>query len=802
VTRRPVRGIALLVIAIVCLLAVLALATTAEDYPPGEVEGQLAMTDGQGMSVTALGDSVGVELDCRWTGLPPGVSPVLVVDPLPDGWDYVVSRAVRKDEGFAVPLDGRVELTINLSKQTPAGSYYLEPRLDNPIGEGALVSIPLLVQVAPYSLEMDLAYLPRSARPGERLEGELLVWATAPVTRNVPVRLDWVAEGWSVQLQRDTVRLDKGTPTSVRFTVTPPVWALPGDYAVMFSATTTDPRCTAAALETHVAIGSHPSLGLAALPDILSADPGGSATTNVTVVNGGNVAHKVIAVTHPEDSPFKEGWSITYADLPTSIAPFDEATFRVTVRLPDDPDLAKAGLSTVPVRVLTGDTSQDLLFNLVVRVSEMRDLTLALAGTDGNATGFLFGPTDGWRLDTELLVTDRGNLRGLRHVDIRADYSFPVQSVFFSPPYLLSSTGMVQAVKMTVLLDGEAEPGTHPVTVTVYDEGGGRSQLALGGKVPGVSASLSLSASSNDGTVSTASQFANIAPLSIDLTGEVVLSGDDDVDYAEVQFYYTDSALDGQSQGEMLGYVPMENLSKDETRSFSFTYDALEPGDHVVEARFVVPGTTTDTDDFDASVPLTALPKDPDGEPLALVPLVLGAAVGALAGILAVLGTEAGKYALLLMLVVPLYTRLKPDQVKDQFVRGQILGYVKANPGETYSAIRRALKLSNGQFVYHARILESQNLIRSVKDGANRRFYPEGMRIPREVKDVQLNQVQRIIYTIILEYPGISQSRIAKMMELAPSTVNYHVNIMTKVGVIERKRSGRLSLCFAADDRE
>ena len=181
---------------------------------------------------------------------------------------------------------------------------------------------------------------------------------------------------------------------------------------------------------------------------------------------------------------------------------------------------------------------------------------------------------------------------------------------------------------------------------------------------------------------------------------------------------------------------------------------------------------------------------------------VLGIAVGALAGVLAIIGTEAGRFALLIFILVPLYTRLKPDQVKDQFTRGQILGYVKANPGETYSSIRKALRLSNGQFVYHARILETQGLIKSVKDGANRRFYPEGMRIPREVKDVKLNQVQRIIYTIILEYPGISQSRISKMVKLAPSTVNYHVNIMTKVGVVERRRSGRLSLCFAADEIE
>jgi predicted transcriptional regulator len=97
-------------------------------------------------------------------------------------------------------------------------------------------------------------------------------------------------------------------------------------------------------------------------------------------------------------------------------------------------------------------------------------------------------------------------------------------------------------------------------------------------------------------------------------------------------------------------------------------------------------------------------------------------------------------------------------------------------------------------------VLESQGLIRSVKDGANRRFYPSGMRIPPEIRDLKLNQVQRIIYTIVMEYPGISQRKLAKMVNLSPSTVSYHVNIMTKIGVIERRRSGRLVLCFANGD--
>ncbi len=615
VTPVPGRVLAFPALAILCLLALLALVATADEgYPPDGVGAYLELSDSQAMHVTAQGDAVSVDLDCLWTGLPPAVSPVLTIDPIPDGWDYVVSRAIQTDAGFAVPLDGSVELTINISRETPPGTYYLEPRLDNPIGNGTLTSLPLLVQVTAYNLEMDLGYLPRSARPGERLEGEILIWATAPVTRDVPVRLDWVAEGWSVQFMRETVRLDKGTPTSVRFTITPPVWALPGDYTVILSVDISDPRCTGATMETQVAIGAHPALQLARLPPILEADLGGSVTTNVSVVNEGNVAHKVIMVSRTETTPLPQGWSLTYSNLPTSVPPFEERTFQVTLYLPDDPTLAKAGLTTVPLRILTGDTSQDLLFNLGVLVAEGHDLAITLADPDANGSGSRYEPMDSWRLETDLLVTDMGNQRGLRQVDIRADYSSPVQSVFFSPPYILLSTGMVQNVRMTVLLDSGAQAGSYPVSVIAFDGGGGQSQLELVGKVPGVSASLILTASTGYGqglSSSPSSTQYGPAPTSIDLEGQVVYNGVDDVESAMVVFTYID-AEDTEGTKEILGMVPLENLSTGDTRSFTANFDALEAGDWVFEAHLEVPGASQFAADTGAEASLTAVPKDPD----------------------------------------------------------------------------------------------------------------------------------------------------------------------------------------------
>ncbi|NIP33510.1 MAG: hypothetical protein GWN18_01105, partial [Thermoplasmata archaeon] len=74
--------------------------------------------------------------------------------------------------------------------------------------------------------------------------------------------------------------------------------------------------------------------------------------------------------------------------------------------------------------------------------------------------------------------------------------------------------------------------------------------------------------------------------------------------------------------------------------------------------------------------------------------------------LLVILMTEVGRVALLSLLLVPLYTKIKREKVMDHFVRGRIYEFVCQNPGVNYSAIKEQFKLTNGTVTYHLSMLE------------------------------------------------------------------------------------------------
>jgi len=157
-------------------------------------------------------------------------------------------------------------------------------------------------------------------------------------------------------------------------------------------------------------------------------------------------------------------------------------------------------------------------------------------------------------------------------------------------------------------------------------------------------------------------------------------------------------------------------------------------------------------------------------------------------------GTELGLLTLGPLFIL-LYSRIKHDQILDNYTRGQIHGYILANPGEHYSSIKAALDLNNGTLAYHLQRLENESVIKSAMDGAHRRYYPVGMKVPEPKVDA-LTEVQRIIINRISETPGISQRDIGALMGLSSATVNYHVERLLAKGVMRRERAGMRYRCF------
>ena len=156
----------------------------------------------------------------------------------------------------------------------------------------------------------------------------------------------------------------------------------------------------------------------------------------------------------------------------------------------------------------------------------------------------------------------------------------------------------------------------------------------------------------------------------------------------------------------------------------------------------------------------------------------------------AALSTEAGKYGMFKMLIFPLYTRLKKDEILDHFVRGQIYGYVMTHPGDHYNAIMEGLNITNGTLSHHLRTLEVQGFIKSVRDGAYRRFYPMDMKVPSE-NGTRLSDLQVSIMDLIRKGNGITQNEIARALNVSQQCVSYNLRMLHREGVLGIERLGR-----------
>ncbi len=206
----------------------------------------------------------------------------------------------------------------------------------------------------------------------------------------------------------------------------------------------------------------------------------------------------------------------------------------------------------------------------------------------------------------------------------------------------------------------------------------------------------------------------------------------------------------------------------------------------------VIPGTDQPPSD------LTGIPLPGGMNGLAIIAIVV-AALLLVSGILA--ASENMKYGFFLMLL-PLYSKIKREKVLDHFIRGQIYGYIMANPGEHYNAIKLALDITNGSLAHHLRTLEREHFVQSKRFGLYRRFYPWAMRVPEDGY-FRLNEIQKNVLSLCRNQPGVSQKELSSSLNLTPPTINYHIAILAEhgyVSVIRRGRKTQVYLLRGAED--
>ena len=157
-------------------------------------------------------------------------------------------------------------------------------------------------------------------------------------------------------------------------------------------------------------------------------------------------------------------------------------------------------------------------------------------------------------------------------------------------------------------------------------------------------------------------------------------------------------------------------------------------------------------------------------------------------------GTDRGWAALLNLLFLPLYSRVRDEKVLDQFTRGQIFGYVRVHPGDSFTDLKRNLQLENGVLAYHLSILEKENLLRSRTKGTRRLYYPIEA-VP--IEDGGLHQLQQRMLEVLQAKPGQTVRELSDTLGVSRQLAIYHLRVLTSRGMARLSRDGLKIKCYA-----
>jgi predicted transcriptional regulator len=141
---------------------------------------------------------------------------------------------------------------------------------------------------------------------------------------------------------------------------------------------------------------------------------------------------------------------------------------------------------------------------------------------------------------------------------------------------------------------------------------------------------------------------------------------------------------------------------------------------------------------------------------------------------------------------------LRQTKPIDNFVRGQIYGYILGHPGVTFSQLSDSLHLANGVLTYYLHVLEKEGFVRSRTVGVRKCFYPSGF-TPPEHEPAILSHLQTEITRIVGENPWIGISDIARRLHIHRRTASYNVRRLQALGFLKTEGKGRRRLCAPCD---
>lgn len=128
--------------------------------------------------------------------------------------------------------------------------------------------------------------------------------------------------------------------------------------------------------------------------------------------------------------------------------------------------------------------------------------------------------------------------------------------------------------------------------------------------------------------------------------------------------------------------------------------------------------------------------------------------------------------------------------------RRRIYEQIKKSPGIHFRELERRLKLVVGSLQYHLQYLEKKNLIVASNDDDYVRYFAIDKSLNKKEKKI-LSLLRRSscrhILIHLLNNPDLNNKDLSLAVGLSPSTISWNLNKLVEAGVIERKKTGRIS---------
>ena len=123
--------------------------------------------------------------------------------------------------------------------------------------------------------------------------------------------------------------------------------------------------------------------------------------------------------------------------------------------------------------------------------------------------------------------------------------------------------------------------------------------------------------------------------------------------------------------------------------------------------------------------------------------------------------------------------------------RRKIYDFIQKFPGLHVREISRRLEIPFSTLQYHLRFLEKRELVKAKDDGKYIRYYTYSKfgRKEKDVVDLIRNKTTRSMIFYFLTFIVCSQAEMSKSIEKHPTTIEFHLKKMEKMGIIKQVKS-------------